>query len=117
MTRLIQRMQAQGLVRAAPHPDDNRVSEVYLTPIGRERLQMVRDVGGQIFQRAFDGAEAGELTAFVAGLKSILGNLNRPSFISRPGIPGSQKGGSQKAGAQKSLSRKKKPAQRAAAGR
>lgn len=112
MTRLIQRMQAQGLVRAAPHPDDNRVSEVYLTPVGRERLQMVRDVGGQIFQRAFDGAEAGELTGFVAALKSILGNLNRPSFISRPGLPGSQK-----AGGPKNLSRKKKPARRAAGGR
>ncbi len=112
MTRLIQRMQAQGLVRAAPHPDDNRVSEVFLTPVGRERLQMVRDVGGQIFQRAFEGAEAGELTEFVAGLKSILGNLNRPSFISRPGLPSAQK-----PGAQKSLSRKKKPARRAAAGR
>lgn len=106
MTRLIQRMQAQGLVRSAPHPDDNRVSEVYLTPMGRERLQMVRDVGGQIFQRAFDGAAAGELTGFVAGLKSILGNLNRPSFISPPGLSGVKKPVSPK-----------KPARRAAAGR
>jgi len=117
MTRLIQRMQAQGLVRAAPHPDDNRVSEVYLTPVGRERLQMVRDVGGQIFQRAFEGTNAGDLTGFVAGLKSILGNLNRPSFISRPGLPDPRKDGSPKAGVQKRLSRKKKPARRATAGR
>ncbi|MCA0201739.1 MAG: MarR family transcriptional regulator [Proteobacteria bacterium] len=84
MTRLIQRMQAQGLVRSAPHPKDNRVSEVYLTPVGRERLAMVRDVGGQIFRRAFDAAGAGETAAFAKTLKSILDNLTRQSFISPP---------------------------------
>lgn len=84
MTRLIQRMQAQGLVRNAPHPKDNRVSEVYLTPVGRERLAMVRDVGGQIFRRAFDTATSGNTAAFAKTLKSILGNLTRPSFISPP---------------------------------
>jgi DNA-binding MarR family transcriptional regulator len=84
MTRLIQRMQAQGLVRNAPHPKDNRVSEVYLTSVGRERLAMVRDVGGQIFRRAFDSAAAGETASFAKMLKSILGNLTRQSFISAP---------------------------------
>ncbi|MGE3335351.1 MAG: MarR family winged helix-turn-helix transcriptional regulator [Rhodospirillaceae bacterium] len=84
MTRLIQRMQAQGLVRNAPHPKDNRVSEVYLTPVGRERLAMVRDVGGQIFRRAFDAAPSVETAAFAKTLKSVLSNLTRQSFISPP---------------------------------
>lgn len=83
MTRLIQRMQVQGLVRNAPNPDDNRVSEVFLTPMGRQHLEMVRDVGGQIFRRAFDSAPPGAADSLVKALKSVHGNLTR-SFISPP---------------------------------
>jgi len=79
MTRLIQRMQAQGLVRVAPNPDDNRISEVYLTAVGEERLNMVRDVGGQIFRHAFGGASA-DLRTFVSTLKAVIANLSRPPF-------------------------------------
>lgn len=80
MTRLIQRMQAQGLVRAAPRADDNRISEVFLTAKGEERLGMVRDVGGQIFRHAFGDSTDGEVAAFVATLKTIVANLSRPPF-------------------------------------
>jgi DNA-binding MarR family transcriptional regulator len=80
MTRLIQRMQKQGLVRNAPHPDDNRVSEVYLTPMGEERLRMVRDVGGQIFRHAFGAAGNPKLKDFVATLKTLIANLGRSPF-------------------------------------
>ena len=84
MTRLIQRMQKQGLVRNAPHPDDNRVSEVYLTPMGQERLAMVRDVGGQIFRHAF--ADTDNLKSFVATLKTVKANLGRPPFELAPAL-------------------------------
>lgn len=80
MTRLIQRMQTQGLVRAARHPDDNRISEVYLTPLGEARLNMVRDIGGQVFRHAFGTTTTGELSDLVTRLKSIIAHLNRPAF-------------------------------------
>ena len=80
MTRLIQRMQRQGLVRSAPNPGDNRISEVSLTPLGKQRLKMVRAIGGQIFRRTFGTVEDGKLKDFVAILKRIIAALHEPQF-------------------------------------
>ncbi len=82
MTRLIQRMQRQGLVRSAKHPGDNRVSKVYLTALGKQRLKMVREIGGQIFQRTFGTVEDARLRDFVTILKRVIGNLQEPAFAS-----------------------------------
>ena len=80
MTRLIQRMQRQGLVRSAKHPGDNRISEVYLTALGKQRLKMVRDIGGQIFRHTFGKIEDAKLKGFVASLKQIIATLHQPAF-------------------------------------
>lgn len=80
MTRLIQRMQRQGLVKSVRRPGDNRIAEVSLTPLGRERLKMVRAIGGQIFQRTFGAVEDGKLKNFVAILKRVIATLHAPQF-------------------------------------
>lgn len=80
MTRLIQRMQRQGLVRSAKHPGDNRVSKVHLTALGKQRLTMVRVIGGQIFQRTFGAIEDARLKDFVKILKRVIRNLREPAF-------------------------------------
>lgn len=80
MTRLIQRMQRQGLVASARRPGDNRISEVTLTPLGRERLKMVRAIGGQIFQHTFGAVEDTKLKDFVAILKRVIAALHQPPF-------------------------------------
>ena len=80
MTRLIQRMQRQGLVRSAKHPGDNRISEVYLTPLGKGRLKMVRAIGGQIFRHTFGAIKDAQLKNFVAILKRVIGNLHESPF-------------------------------------
>lgn len=80
MTRLIQRMQRQGLVKSARRAGDNRISEVTLTPLGRERLKMVRGIGGQIFQHTFGAVGDDKLKDFVAILKRIITTLHEPAF-------------------------------------
>ena len=80
MTRLIQRMQRQGLVKSAKHPGDNRISKVSLTPLGKQRLKMVRTIGGQIFQRTFGTVEDARLKDFVAILKRVISTLREPAF-------------------------------------
>lgn len=92
MTRLIQRMQRQGLVRSAKHPGDNRVSKVYLTSLGRQRLKMVRAIGGQIFRHTFGAIGDGKLTDFVGSLKQIITTLHQPAFaITEPSAIGKNK--------------------------
>jgi DNA-binding MarR family transcriptional regulator len=81
MTRLIQRMQRQGLVKSAKHPGDNRISKVSLTPLGKQRLKMVRAIGGQIFRHTFGKIEDAKLKDFVAILKRVIGNLHEPAFV------------------------------------
>ena len=86
MTRLIQRMQRQGLVRSARSSGDNRISEVRLTPLGRERLRLVRTIGGQIFQHTFGAIGDGQVKGFVAILKRVIDNLHDQPFTI-PGLP------------------------------
>lgn len=80
MTRLIQRMQRQGLVKSARRMGDNRISEVSLTPLGREHLRMVRAIGGQIFQHTFGAIGDGGIKDFVAVLKQVIASLHEQPF-------------------------------------
>jgi DNA-binding MarR family transcriptional regulator len=80
MTRLIQRMQRQGMVRCARHSGDNRISEVYLTPLGRQRLRMVRTIGGQIFRQTFGTVADRQVKEFVAILKRMIDRLHHSAF-------------------------------------
>lgn len=41
ITELVQRAEAAGLVRRAPSPNDGRVSELTLTPLGEQKLAVV----------------------------------------------------------------------------
>jgi DNA-binding MarR family transcriptional regulator len=59
ITKMVQRMEASGLVERRPDPDDARVSRVYLTERSREIEAAIR--------RAWDDLEA----ATVAGLSDM----------------------------------------------
>lgn len=80
ITRIVQRMQKEGLVRCAPRMADNRVTEVFLTKEGRAALKKVKKVSGKIFERSFDGLESSEIKELNHVLRFIQKNLIRSPY-------------------------------------
>jgi DNA-binding MarR family transcriptional regulator len=78
MTRIIQRMQAEGLVTCAPKATDARVTEVRLTPAGSAAMERVRGQASRIFRLAFHDVSDKEMTAFMGVLQRLFENLESP---------------------------------------
>lgn len=73
MTRIIQRMQADGLVLCRQSAADGRVTEVELTDTGRHAGAQAWVAADRIYTRTFGKFPAGE----VANLNRMLRTLNR----------------------------------------
>ncbi|HEX9772011.1 MAG TPA: MarR family transcriptional regulator [Steroidobacteraceae bacterium] len=76
MTRVVQRLERNGLVRLATRRSDARVTDVVITPRGLEGVRRVREVAGRMFQRAFDGFSAQDLETLNLLLGRVLHNLS-----------------------------------------
>ena len=72
MMRIIERMQKAGLIATSPSASDGRVTELMLTPLGREKLAAARAVTAPIYRRLIDGFSAGEFNS----LLDLLGRLH-----------------------------------------
>lgn len=78
VTRIVQRMQAEGLVTCSPRASDARVTEVWLTPAGAEAVEKVRSRASRIFHQAFDSVSEAEITVFIRLLRRLFENLETP---------------------------------------
>jgi DNA-binding MarR family transcriptional regulator len=79
-SRIIDRMIEQGLVTTALNPDDNRVTEVTLTPAGQATLNQLTPVVGRQFARAMEGVSDRDLAHLKNTLQQIVANLSRLSI-------------------------------------
>ncbi|MBI3964542.1 MAG: MarR family transcriptional regulator [Chloroflexi bacterium] len=73
MTRLLQGLEHQGLVRRSPHPKDGRASLVHLTDRGRELEATVRELTSQLDRELVAGlspADLGEFRRVLAALRA-----------------------------------------------
>jgi MarR family transcriptional regulator, organic hydroperoxide resistance regulator len=75
MTRIIQRMQSDGLVTCAPRPTDARVTEVHLTATGRAGVGRVCEQASRVFHRAVHGVSDGELLVLLDLLRRLYENM------------------------------------------
>lgn len=75
MTRIVQRMEQEGLVETRPRPSDGRVTEVLLTGNGRRARPLAWLQASIIFRKAFEGVSEDELTVLNAILRKIADNL------------------------------------------
>ncbi len=85
LTRVIDRMEADGLVRRERPPEDRRVVKVFITPAGRNTLQDARDVHHRGIQEHFvQHLTAPELAALTAALEKVRDHVRplRPGRIS-----------------------------------
>ena len=80
LTRMLMRMEEEGLVVRTVMEDDRRIVEVTMTPKAAKTLMEVRTLGQRVFERAFEGINARD-TALVSNvLKRVRENLQRSPY-------------------------------------
>ena len=72
MMRIIERMQKAGLIATSPSASDGRVTELMLTPLGREKLAAARAATAPIYRRLINGFSASDFNC----LLDLLGRLH-----------------------------------------
>lgn len=75
MTRIVQRMGQEGLVKTRPWEDDNRVTEVVLTPKGDKARTRAQSAAFDVFAKAFEGISDRKIAALNKTLERVLSNL------------------------------------------
>jgi MarR family transcriptional regulator, organic hydroperoxide resistance regulator len=79
MTRVLQRLAQQGLVRMAPRASDGRHTDVALTEQGRSAVERVSVVASRIYRAAFGKFTAGEIEGLNDTLRRVFTELESPA--------------------------------------
>jgi DNA-binding MarR family transcriptional regulator len=74
-TRVVQRLESDGLVRLAQRESDARVTDVYITPSGERAATMVRGVASRIYAAALGERSPAEIKSLNRFLICICNNL------------------------------------------
>jgi DNA-binding MarR family transcriptional regulator len=77
MSRTLDVLEAQRLVRRRRRPEDMRIRDVSITEDGRMAFERVWPMMHTRFQALFDGVEEEEYRAFIATLRRILRNVSK----------------------------------------
>ena len=77
MTRLLDRLEAKGLLRRQRHTDDRRAIVIEVTDEGRALLPLLPPVFGQVNTQLFTGFTADEIEHLTAMWQRMLANLRR----------------------------------------
>lgn len=77
VSRIVDRMVEQGLVTTEPNPEDNRITEVTLTPAGQQKLRKLTPIVGRQFARATEGISERDLAHLQKTLQKIGQNLSK----------------------------------------
>jgi DNA-binding MarR family transcriptional regulator len=75
LARLIDQLDARGLVERRADPDDRRAHRLFLTPAARPHLDAIREVAASVRVDALRGIDAAQAAALSATLARIRGNL------------------------------------------
>ncbi len=84
MTRIIQRMTQAGMLLCAPRPDDNRVTEVYLSAHGEEKVAAARQITAPVYASLIRDFSEADFEMLLQLLERLNANLARPDFDSPP---------------------------------
>lgn len=80
LSRALDRLSADGLIRRMPDPDDSRAIRVYITDAGRAAFEQLWPSMAKVYSRMFDGISANEHRAFVSTLQKMLNNVRKHNF-------------------------------------
>ncbi len=77
VSRIIDRMVEQGLVTTEPNADDNRITDVTLSPAGQQMLRKLTPIVGRQFERAMEGISNRDIAHLLRTLHKIGANLSK----------------------------------------
>jgi DNA-binding MarR family transcriptional regulator len=80
LSRVLDALESERLVRRTPDPEDSRATRVWITDEGRRVFESLWPTMRQSHDRMFVGIEVGEHAAFVATLQKILLNIRKHDF-------------------------------------
>lgn len=80
LSRALDALEADGLVRRMPDQDDSRAIRVSITEAGRAAFESLWPTMRESYNRMFVGIDAAEHAAFVATLQKILNNIKKNDF-------------------------------------
>jgi len=75
MTRIIQRMHAEGLVEVRQRKTDARVTEAFLTPAGEKARIIAWEHATKVADKAFDGVSEAQMRTAISVLSKLMSNL------------------------------------------
>lgn len=76
MMKIIQRMEAEGLVSSRPRATDGRFTDVSLTKQGKQMRKIAWESANQLYKSSFAGIDAQEEAQLNATMKRIFDQLN-----------------------------------------
>jgi DNA-binding MarR family transcriptional regulator len=80
LSRTLDGLEKDGLVRRSPDPDDQRATRIHLTDAGRETFEQLWPSMANAHAQMFQGIEDDEHRAFVGTLTKILKNIRKHDF-------------------------------------
>ncbi len=80
LSRALDSLVSEGLVRREPDPDDSRATRIFITDAGRAAFEQLWPHMARTYARMFHGIPAEESRAFVATLQKILANIRKHDF-------------------------------------
>ncbi|KQM18356.1 MarR family winged helix-turn-helix transcriptional regulator [Novosphingobium sp. Leaf2] len=76
MMRIVERMTKAELIRTSPSESDGRVTQIALTPQGREKLAAARAITAPIYEKIVRGFSATDFSRMLVMLGRLYDNLD-----------------------------------------
>ena len=80
LSRALDQLSAEGLIRRENDPDDSRATRVFLTEQGRTAFETLWPRMAESYARMFRGIADDERHAFTSTLQKMLGNIRKHEF-------------------------------------
>lgn len=80
LSRALDALARDGLVRRETDAEDSRATRIYLTPAGRAAYEKLWPHMAAFYDQMFAGVDPEEQRAFVGTLQTVLGNIRKHNF-------------------------------------
>jgi len=87
LTRVLIRMEEEGLIVRQADAGDKRYVQVTMTPSAVKTLKAVQAIGQKVFERAIEGVSSDEIAAMTQTLIRIRTNLHRSPYDAADAAP------------------------------
>ena len=84
LTRMLIRMEEDGLIKRTALANDRRFVDVTMTPKAVKTLRQVQEIGQRVFERACENVSAAEIASMSDVLKRMRSNLQRSPYERAP---------------------------------